>query len=792
MLRPNISDPVREEEAHNPRRPRIPVLLGAALALWGLAALVRLAAGSVPSLPAGALIAVFSLVVVLCVVCVIVRASRTMPIVIAFAALGALVGLGGALELERQMIEVPGVEHIWTIELAQDLSSSELSSYGSAIATDEAGRLCRVSVFDSERRALLCKERFVGTIALSPIADGQRERAWQQGACASVDLAGLQQIEPVQPYAIMLGARMRTLEDMERFAGEQAPALSALVCGNRFAIQSEGSYEAYKSCGLAHLIAVSGAHLAIVALVLGLGLRALRVPRIAHIIISAVFVLLYLVFAGLPISAVRAAAMVVLSSASWAFGRRDASLNACALCVIAFIVLDPSSALSVSLFLSAGSTLGIIVFAPLVASWFPLRIPVLRSLVVGPVSMTLASNAVTLPFTMALFSQLSLISVVANVLVAPLFTLACVAGVLASALALMLPALAEPAFMLAHGCSWPLSHTVELLSTIPHASIAVSVGMPAMLLLTAALIVVLWRAWERLTGKRVLVGAALACLVAACACLLHAPSASDEIVMLDVGQGDAILVRSGGKQILVDTGNKDAKLREALGRYGVIGLDAVLITHPDDDHCGSLASLAGYATIGCILVSEVVEECPCAKCTGFCAEATGLGCARGLVGLAPGARIEVGVFSLEVLWPHESTDEGGNGDSLILLVSADCDSDGVVDWKMLLTGDAEQEELRALARSRMLADIDVLKVGHHGSKASLDEEIADLLDPEVSLISVGERNRYGHPSAEALTVLEGCGSQVLRTDEEGCIAMKYNASRLDVTTDAGGAMALVR
>lgn len=770
-----------------PRRPHVPVLLVCALALWACAAVAYLLLEGCAGAHAPILLVVAGALAVIAGGAALLVRRRSAFLVVLFAALGIVVGTSGALGVERAQAEVPGKEHSWTIELVQDMSRSEFSSYGRACATDEQGHTYKIDVFDSEKRMLLCKERFAGTIALSALKGTQRESAWQQGSCARVDLKDLEPIEAAFPYHLIIDARRSALESIQLHGRDSAGILSALVCGNRSLIQDDGTYEAYKSCGLAHLIAVSGAHLAIIAMMLGIVSRALRVPRALSIALCSIFLLAYLVFAGMPISGMRAVTMVLLSYSSWVFSRRAASLNACALCLIAFIAADPPVALSASLFLSAASTIGIILFMPLISSLLPGSAPLARSLVVDPLALTLSSNIVTLPYSMALFSQLPLISLVANIIAAPLFMLACISGVLATMLALIVPALAPLVYALASACAYPLDAAVDLLASLPYASIPVSFDVTMMLVVTGILVCVLWFSWPYLTRKRVLCASALCVLVVAFAVFsLRAPlGATDEVVMLDVGQGDSFLIRSGGRQILIDTGNKDNELREALGRYGVYDLDAVLVTHPDDDHCGSLPSLAGYVNIDRILISDVVASCGCEKCASFREEATRLRSAHGIRSLAVGDRIELGSMALMVLWPLEETDEGGNGDSLVVLLEADCDQDGSSDWRFLFTGDAEMDEIGMLCDSGACGNIDVLKVGHHGSRVCLDADLAALLDPEIALISVGAYNRYGHPSDEALEALAEADASVLRTDEEGCVELKYNASQIDVTTQNG-------
>ena len=146
-------------------------------------------------------------------------------------------------------------------------------------------------------------------------------------------------------------------------------------------------------------------------------------------------------------------------------------------------------------------------------------------------------------------------------------------------------------------------------------------------------------------------------------------------------------------------------------------------------------------------------------------------------GLEAGDELALGACAMRVAWPRAFADEGGNGDSLCLVAAA---GEGAGRFTALLTGDAEADQLRAMADGGAIGAIDVLKVGHHGSAASLDEDLARRLAPAVALVSVGENNRYGHPRPEPLAALKAAGAAVFRTDESGDVAVTFDADRLRV------------
>ena len=173
--------------------------------------------------------------------------------------------------------------------------------------------------------------------------------------------------------------------------------------------------------------------------------------------------------------------------------------------------------------------------------------------------------------------------------------------------------------------------------------------------------------------------------------------------------------------------------------------------------------------------------CSCDSCEGLLENLARIVGPRDTQGLSRGDVLRVGRFSCEVIWPLAFEDEGGNADSLCLLVGYDADGDGASEFRTLLTGDAEAGQLDAMAGSADLRNIDVFKAGHHGSRAGLDEELATHLSPEVVLISVGESNRYGHPAPEVLRLCEAAGASVFRTDEHGDVKCRFEKERIEVS-----------
>lgn len=360
-----------------------------------------------------------------------------------------------------------------------------------------------------------------------------------------------------------------------------------------------------------------------------------------------------------------------------------------------------------------------------------------------------------------------------NLLAAPVLGILMPLG-LAAGVASPAPVAADGLARLAGAVAQPLLAGVCWLSSLGLASVPVSVNLGLALLVTVLLSAVLLVAWPRPSG-RLLAGGTLVALVLAGAVLLRLRwLAPPRICVLDVGQGDAILVQDGGSAILVDAGPGDA-VGAALARNGVLHLDAVLVTHLHDDHYGGLSTLGpvlfgGEVLFGQGVSGSLTDEVKCE-----------------LSALAPGSVSEVshgdvlrvGRFSLRVVSPLGSSDGSQNADSVQLALSFE---DGPRTLSGLLTGDGEKDELAAELGRGDVGDVDFLKVGHHGSAVSLGKAEARALSPEVSIASAGANNRYGHPRQECVDVLEKAGSAFLCTMDVGDVTVEPGELGPRVTT----------
>jgi competence protein ComEC len=482
--------------------------------------------------------------------------------------------------------------------------------------------------------------------------------------------------------------------------------------------------------------------------------------------------------------------MTLAANTARLVGRRNHTPSALSLVACIMLLAWPPTAASIGFWLSVFAVFGLTVFCPLITAHLiclftgrsqsgPGRKWLGR--VFEPAGLTVTAQLFTLPLTAPLFATISLISPLANLLAAPLVTLMVGGGIVAACLVPLCSDLSLVVFRLLCLVGQAAAQLSEWLSGIPYASWPVAVDMVPTLLLFLLLAALLYLLWPQ-PGPRPRLGLALMLVAAVCANVLclNLPTGAQLIVM-DVGQGDALIIRDGRNCVLIDTGPDEKALLRALARNNISHIDAVVLTHLDLDHCGALSALRGtIPTEDVFFAADLLTY----QADDAAVSAAAWLDADGASELASQDQLLVsGQLTLTVVWPAEPVREGGNDQSLCLRLSYDCNLDGQPETQALLTGDAELPELRLI-----LADdpqtYQVLKVGHHGSNDAIGLEELQLMRTEIALICVGADNYYGHPTAQTLTTLEAADVALFRTDLHGDITLDFGPTAIQVSYDS--------
>lgn len=533
--------------------------------------------------------------------------------------------------------------------------------------------------------------------------------------------------------------------------------IAGVVCGRSSELRAQPAGDWFSVTGTAHLIAVSGSHLAIVGFVIESALQKTRCSRGLQRALLAVTLVAYAAFTGASPSAVRACCMVAATLVANGAGRRQHGLSALLATMSMFVLLRPTVLFEMGFQLSCASVFAILCFCPYATyALGELGVP---SGVASMLSVTLCSQLATLPITIPAFGTFSLIAPLANAVIGP------VVSVLLAVSVVLVPCSIVPLLrpwvlmvpMLAARCALFFE---QLFAAIPGASVSVPPDSIWIYLVPLSLTVLLvW--WPRPRVRPMTAG--LLCLVFAAVVpyVYWDRFAPPSVTILDVGQADAILIRQGSAVALVDCG-LDERVVTALVRNNVHHIDAVFVTHWDEDHWGGLPDVLEQFSVGTIaMAADALEDAPAEVSNRSGVEYRQV---------RRGDAVDIGAFCARVMWPFESVDGEGNEDSLVLLLTYAQEGKSL---RMLLTGDAELDQEREFAQE--VGDIDVLKLGHHGSKVSVDGELLDVLRPELSIASAGEGNRYGHPSDACVESVREAGGAFACTIEHGDITITPTA-----------------
>ncbi|MFI2707552.1 ComEC/Rec2 family competence protein, partial [Nocardioides sp. CER28] len=538
-----------------------------------------------------------------------------------------------------------------------------------------------------------------------------------------------------------------------------------------------GLAEDFRTTGLTHLLAVSGTNLTLLVGFLLVVARWCRVRGRWLYAVGALGIAGFVLLARTEPSVVRAAAMGAVGLLAMGANGRQRALRGLGAAVLGLMLLDPALATSLGFALSALATAGILLLGPpwrdALARWLP------RWLAEAIAVPTAAQLACT-PLIAAISGQVSLAAVGANLLAEPVVGPATVLGLAGGLLGLVWGPLGRAAGTTASWCVAWIAFVAHRGAALPTAHIGWGTGAGALLLLTVATGAVALLGPRLVRHRSLGLGCSLV-LVAVVVVRLPSPGwppAGWVLVACDVGQGDALAVRTGpGSALVVDAGPDPAPTRRCLDDLGIRSVPRLVLTHFHADHVDGIAGVLAGRRVTAIETTRLAD--PPAGVREVARAATGAG-----VPIAPapyGSTLRFGAVTLQVLWPLPDSPVEGPGDgstaneaSVVLLV----ESHGL---RLLLTGDVEPQGQVVLARQLSGLHVDVLKIPHHGSRYQ-DEDWLLSLHPAVAIASVGADNDYGHPARETLDPLTEAGVDVYRTDRDGSVAVVADENGLRVST----------
>ena len=548
--------------------------------------------------------------------------------------------------------------------------------------------------------------------------------------------------------------------------------LTAELTGDKSAMD-DGDYLAMQETGLAHLFAVSGLHCAFLVTLL-----ALLISRRQRLLCAVTIPLLlfYMVMVGMSPSVVRACIMQIFLLIAPLFRRGSDPLTSLAAALLVILLCNPFAAASVSLQLSFSATLGMVLLSPrlykLLTGWYKGKCRPLRTalcFVAANLSATLSAVVFTAPLTAWYFRIFVLVAPLSSLLAVP----AAGWSFMAAFVTVLLGFVWLPLASLLGWISWALVRYIlwianGMMSWRYH---AVYFTNPYLIYWLLFLYAAFIGCAATPDGKRkYLLASALSVLTLTAAIWVNRQDYQYGVLTaltLDVGQGESVILTSGGETALVDCGSSNSYkdpgglAADTLHSMGVRELSAVVVTHYHADHTNGLYEVLRRIPVQTIYLPDIEDE---------------YGVRERLVSLAEEKGAQVTYVTKEtadtlgdtVLTLYPPVQSGGDLNELGLTALASAG-----DFDLLITGDMSGSTEKKLVETYALPDIEVLVVSHHGSRYSSNIRFLKSVTPEAAVISVGDNN-YGHPSEETLQRLLAVGADIWRTDQQGTIRITVN------------------
>ena len=553
--------------------------------------------------------------------------------------------------------------------------------------------------------------------------------------------------------------------------GERRAVLAGLVLGEDEGL-GEDLQDDFRSSGLYHLLAVSGQNVAFVAggvLVLA---WLLGISRVVGELCALGAIGGYVLAVGWQPSVVRAGVAGALASLAWLAARPRDRWYFLLLGAALLLAWNPYNLYEPGFQLSFAAVGAIFVLVPRLEGWLE-GYPVPKSLV-AVVAVSGACGAVTAPILLLQFGSVPAYSILSNALAAPVVGISFSLALVTALLDQVVPSAALAGAWVNGWLAAYVAACARIVAALPGAEVGASVGLGLVAVGSVALLAWLrFPRWRR-PGLVVLVG--LVTLVAG-AWQIRAPDGRPpphgfRITVLDVGQGDAILLEVAQGAVLVDQGPPEGDVDNQLRKLGLRRLALVVLTHPQRDHVGGAAGVLRHLRVDRILDPAIPAESP--------EEDAALGEARDrgvpVVTARAGMAYRLGRLRLRVLWPagDPTADVDPNLVATVLVASY-----GTVD--VLLTADAESPVTLPLNPP----PVEILKVAHHGSADEGLPRLLALTRPQIALISCGKNNDYGHPTPSTLAALDAApGLEVFRTDHDGGVVVETDGRRITTQTGA--------
>lgn len=548
--------------------------------------------------------------------------------------------------------------------------------------------------------------------------------------------------------------------------GDAGALIPGMVLGDT-SKQSPEFKEAMKRSGLTHLVAVSGANFAIVSTFVLWCMQFLIRRKNYRVFATAIALVCFIALVRPSPSVLRAAAMAAVLLSAQLGKRASDSLPALGFAICAVVLGDPWQSRDAGFALSVLATAGLLLLAPKIEEKLPTH-----QKIAGALAPPIAAMAFCAPILVALSGYLSPMSVVANLLAAPAVAPITVLGFIAALISPIAPWITQVIIFCIRCPAGFISWVAHWVADFP--VLTIHNGLIGFVLVAVILLVLILfkKHWKQSA-------AILLIIVISLGWLQRWPASGWQVAQCDVGQGDSLVINLGNhRAVVIDTGPEPAAEDKCLRALGINQIPLLILSHFHADHVGGLSGLLDGRSVQQVWITnnrepKIESEMALKSLSG----AQVITVQRGLIA-------QIGEVNLKVVWPEATTrsfqelpGEGSqiNNSSIAVIATTK-------DWSLFSAGDLEPPAQHELIDR--VGPVDIYKVCHHGSKYQ-DEGLMRALSAQIALISVGAKNPYGHPAAESIDSLTRLGTQVIRTDRDGSVAITASGHHLRVRKSKG-------
>jgi competence protein ComEC len=547
--------------------------------------------------------------------------------------------------------------------------------------------------------------------------------------------------------------------------------VGGLAIGERDLLSPEMA-ENMKTLSLTHLVAVSGANLAIVMGVVYLLTAACALSRNTRFVTALLVMVAYVLVVGPESSVLRSATMATFVVVGLWLGRGTKPIISLAWAVIFLLAIDPGLATDFGFSLSALATVGLLTMALPIYNWLSRYMP--RLIAIG-IAASFSAQLATTPVLLMLQPSIPIYSVLANLIVEPVVAPVTVLGILALILAYPLPVLSSAVSYVASLGTWWITLVATEVSGWPAARVHFVAGPVGVALASLIVLLSLGLYQKRLSKYRTGIAASLVGVMLFSASWSSADQirfqvfdGEWDVVNCDVGQGDALVVRSQGVVALIDVGREPEPIDKCLDNLQVTKIDLLVITHFDADHAGGIYGALNNRYVKTAIISGFADNRPLVSLVETALAQSKVEVLTGFAGMGG----KLGELKWRVLAPTAKATEAKDSNDASVIVSftgagygllALGDLGGVGQTRLMRNAGGVLNELSGMPL--------LLKVAHHGS-ADQSTELFRLLSADIAIFSVGQ-NPYGHPTKKALDQAALSGSRIVRTDQLGSIAFRF-------------------